>query len=120
MGNHSKCTISITPPDIKDVFRINSKPSNNTLIVEFTFIIMKERFLSGLRQFNKKHNDGGLLSTHHLKTDGPKLQIFVSENLSKKNHFYLAREFKKTHKYKYRWTSFRRIYLLQDDGSPLI
>lgn len=113
---------SIITSDIKDIFRINSSAkSNNTLVVEFTSVLTKERILKSVRRFNKQ-NRSNKLHAGHLGFEGNSSPVFVSENLTSKGKrlFHLARDFVTEYKYKYCWSSHGKIYVRKEDKSPRI
>lgn len=110
--------IPLRPTDIKDIFRINSKSSNKSIIVDFSTVIYKEKFLHAIKTYNNA-NKNNKLNTSNLKFDLPAKPIFISENLTSKMRkiFYLAREYAKCNNYKYCWTSHGKVYLRRNDGA---
>lgn len=119
LGNLVKSPVQSS--DIKDVFRIQTKSQNKTIIAEFNSVITKERMMKAIKIFNKE-NKNDKLNTSQLQFDGPKQPIYVSENLTPKNKrlFYLARDFSVLQKYRYCWTSFGKVLLRKEDGAPVI
>lgn len=108
--------------NIRDIFRINSSSkSNNTLVVEFTSVINKEKILKSVRSFNKQ-NKNQKLHAGHLGFEGSSAPVFVSENLTSKGKrlFHLARDFVAQYKYKYCWSSHGKIYVRKEDQSSRI
>jgi hypothetical protein len=112
--------VPIQESDVKDIFRVNAKTSK-PLIIDFTTVLLKENILRGIKKFNKDNRDNKL-NTGYLKMDGPNVPIFISENLTSKTKrlFFLAREFGAQNKFKYCWTSYGKVFLRKEDGTPLI
>lgn len=111
--------IGIQPHDVRDIFRIGSKDSQNrTIILELNSVLLKEDLLYKYKKFNKEKSR---LSTEHLKIPGNTQPVFISENLTPrmKRLFFLARDFTKTHNYKYCWSSGGKIFVRERDGSSL-
>lgn len=109
--------IPIQPHEVRDVFRIHSKEAENKpIIVDFTTVLMKEKFIHKYKQYTKNTR----LTTEHLKINGPSKPIFISENLSPKMKrlFYLCRDFSKVYDYKYCWVTHGKIYLRKIEGAP--
>lgn len=110
---------TIVQSDIKDVYRINSKSSmNNTIIVDFTTVMLKSKLLHSVRTFNK-NNINNKLNTTHLRVDGPKVPIYISDNLPSKVRkiYFLARDFAAQNKYKHCWSAYGKVYLRKEDGA---
>lgn len=114
----------LTKTDIKDVYRTRGKPGGpqaTPIIVETSSVILKNDVLKLCKLFNAKHNEK--LRAKHLGLrsleDTP---VFVSEQLTPKaaRLYYLAREFKRQHEYKYCWTAYGNIYLKKDDNAKVI
>ncbi|KOB62072.1 Zinc finger DNA binding protein [Operophtera brumata] len=106
--------------EVKDIFRIKTKdPANKTVIVDFTSVLLKERFVSKYKKCNKENNR---LTTEKLRISGPSKPIFISENLSTKlkKLFYLAREHAKANDFKFCWASNGKIFLRKREGGPLV
>lgn len=113
--------VSIQPTEIKDVFRINSKTEHKTILADFTSVLTKEKIIQSVKLFNKT-NKVAKLNTQQLHIDGPKLPIFVSENLTPKTKrlFFLARDYATHQGFKYCWSSVGKVFLRKEDGSPII
>lgn len=113
--------VSIQPSEIRDVFRINSNTEHKTILAEFTTVLMKDKINQSIKMFNKTNKDAKL-NTQQLHIDGPKLPIFVSDNLTPKTKrlFFLARDYATHQGFKYCWSSFGKIFLRKEDGSPII
>ncbi|CAH0404448.1 unnamed protein product [Chilo suppressalis] len=111
--------VPLCESDVKDIFRVNAKTSK-PILVDLHSVLLKEKFLNGLKKFNKNNEDK--LNTGHLNMNGPKIPIFISENLTTKMRrlFFLARELGAQDNYKYCWTSYGRVYLRKDEGAALI
>lgn len=107
--------------DIKDVYRINSKSEVKPIIADFTTVFARDSFLTSYKNFNKVHSLEKL-STVTLCISGPSKPVYISENLTQKDRklYFLAREFAKSYGYAFCWTSFGRIYLRKEEGSPQV
>lgn len=106
--------------EVKDIFRIKTKdPANKTVIVDFTSVLLKEKFVSGYKKCNKENNR---LTTEKLRISGPSKPIFISENLSTKlkKLFFLAREHAKANGFKFCWASNGKVFLRKREGGPLV
>lgn len=110
--------------EIKDIYRVKPKKdgtTNTPIIAETCSTIIKSDILKMCKSFNIRNKDK--LRAKHLgmktKEDTP---IFVSEQLTSKNArlFFLARELTRNKKYKFCWTSFGKIFIRKDEGSPII
>lgn len=113
---------TIVESEIKDVYRINSKTSmKDTIIVEFTTVMVKSKLLQSVRNFNK-NNSNNKLNTAHLRINGPRVPVYISDNLPSKTRkiFFLARDFAAQHKYKHCWSAFGKVYLRKEDGSQRV
>lgn len=112
--------VPLQATEVKDIFRINSKDqAHKTVIVDFTSVLLKERFISKYKKSNKENNK---LTTEKLRIAGPPRPIFVSENLTAKlkKLFFLAREHAKANDFKFCWASNGKIYLRKREGGPLV
>lgn len=107
--------------EIKDIFRTKTKNDSNIITVELTSAITKDAIIKKARKFNKDNKDNKLNSTH-LKIEGPKKPIYLSEKLTLKDQrlYYLARRFADSHAYKYCWTSFGKVLLRKKEGDRQI
>ncbi|CAK1602039.1 unnamed protein product [Parnassius mnemosyne] len=122
VANLSKAvSLPIQYHDVYDVFRINGKSQNKSIIVEFTSVLLKEKIEKNIKIFNKEHKNEKL-NTGHLQITGPKMPIYVSENLPPRTRrlFFLAREFAAAYKYKYCWSAHGRIFLRKTDGAQFL
>ncbi|CAH0723463.1 unnamed protein product, partial [Brenthis ino] len=111
--------ITVGNSDIRNIYRINSSKNNNsTIIVDFSTVTMKDRFLGAFKNYNKT-NKKNKFNTNLLKLDGPEKPIYVSEHLTFKCRklFSLTRDFATKNSYKYCWTTNGRIYLRKTEGS---
>lgn len=110
-----KINVSLQSQDIRDIFRINSKEkSRKTIIVDFTSVILREKFIKMYKLYTKKQR----LDTEFLKIDTTPTPIFISENLTSKMKkiFFMARDFAKTNDYRYCWISNGKVYLRKREG----
>lgn len=113
--------VSIQSSEIKDIFRINSNTEHKTILADFTSVLIKEKIIQSVKKFNKTNNVAKL-DTQQLHIDGPKLPIFVSDNLTPKTKrlFFLARDYATHQRFKYCWSSVGKVFLRKEDGSPII
>lgn len=105
--------------EIKDAYRVSTKTTKNTIIVELTSNITKNDILKKVKAYNKNYPKQKLNSSH-LGLMGKPVPIYLSENLTQKTKrlFFLARDMAKTFEYKYCWTSNGRVYLRKSDEAP--
>lgn len=114
--------LPITQSDVKDIYRINSKNSmNNTIIVDFTTVLLKSKILKSVRNFNKI-NKNSKLNTTQLRVPGPQVPVYISDNLPTKARklFFKAREFALQQKYKHCWSAYGKVYIRKEDGAQRI
>lgn len=98
-------TVNISPPIVKQIFRINRQSNRNnnnnnrnstdgTIIIKLTTPFDKNNFLKTIAQFKRANND--IMRLHHvgINSDSP---IYFNESLTKTNHVILqtAVRFKK-------------------------
>lgn len=110
----------VTKSEIKEIFRTKSRSdAEGKIIVEFLSSSTKEDILKSIKKYNKDNKENRL-NTTHLRTEGPKKPIYVSEVLTTKARrlYYLCREFKNTSSYEHCWTSNGKVYLREKDGLP--
>jgi hypothetical protein len=114
----------LTKTDIKDVYRTRGKPGgpqSTPIIVETSSIILKNDVLKLCKLFNAKHSEK--LRAKHLglrsMEDTP---VYVAEQLTPKaaRLYFLARELKRQHEYKYCWTAYGNIYMKKHDNAKVI
>ncbi|CAH0397459.1 unnamed protein product [Chilo suppressalis] len=115
--------LTLQSGDIKDIYRVNStKNSDMTpILLECSSQLIKEEIIRSVKAYNKQHRENKL-NTSNLKMDGPSKPIYVAESLSSHTRrlYYLAREYAKTNKYAFCWTSKGTVYLRKNEGAPLI
>lgn len=114
--------VDIQTSNIRDIFRIKGKSGTiNPIIVDFASVITKEKYVLGVKKYNKLHDDNKL-STAALQMEGPVKPIYVAESLTAKTRrlFFLARDFCNTNDYDYCWTSHGRVYLRKKEGTPAV
>lgn len=113
--------ITLERQDIKDVFRINKKDGNPSIIVDFVSVSTKEKLLHGVRHFNRKNNQSKL-NTTLINIKGETKPIYLSESLTMKAQrlFYLARKFASENGFKFCWTSLGKVFLRQSEGKKHI
>lgn len=124
------CTIgktvgaSITPSDIRDIYRQPGKlGSTRPVVAEFQTVQMKLNTLSSVRSFNtNKKTVHEKLNTEHINIPGTRQPIFVADYLppSSKKLFHLSREFAKQNGYSYCWPSNGNVFLRKAQGEKQI
>jgi hypothetical protein len=115
-------SLDLEKRDIKDIFRLQvKKGENGPILLELGSTTLKQELIKRVKNFNAKSKTK-LQAKHLGHTTREDTPVFVSEQLTAKNarlHF-LAGELVKSSKYKYRWTSFGRVLVRQDDNSKII
>lgn len=92
-----------------------------TIIVELRSAILRSNFLRKVKQFNLV-NTTRLQAKHLGLTSEEDSPIFIAEQLTSKGArlFFLARDLKRTQKFKYCWTSMGKVLDRKDDASKII
>lgn len=92
-----------------------------TVIVKFSTPLIRDRFLAGVINYNKKNADDKL-NTSHLGISGEKAPVFVSEHLTSasKDIYAAARLFAKEKQYRYVWSRNGNIFLRKSTASDVI
>lgn len=119
---HTKVRAQMHSNAIKDIYRINRKPSGERpIVIEFTTNLHKSTSLQAVKKYNAT-NSTNRLNTTTLDIEGDKLPIFVSEFLTPKAKrlYFLAREASKSLGYDFCWSANGRIFLRKAEGSPPI
>lgn len=114
----------IEKSDIKDIFRVQGRKEgkkDTPIIIEIGSTIQRNDILRSCKIFNIKNKDK-LRAIHLGFTKEESTPIFVSEQLTAKGArlFYLARDLSKSKNYKFCWTSFGKIYIRENESSPVI
>lgn len=115
--------INIQDHDIRDIYRRPGKPGTTKVIVtEFNSVRMKEDVITSVRRFNKDRPVPDKLNYEHFGITGHKKPIFVDEYLpySTRKLLFRAREFAKTHNFKFCWTAKGRVLLRKDSNAKYI
>lgn len=115
--------VKIEQTEVKDIIKTKKQnQERSTLIVEFTNTFVKMEILKAAKLYNNKYKTNKLSAKHLGLKANPDTPIFVSENLTPMTSrlFFLARDFKQSNKYKYCWTSYGKVYLRQNDDSPIV
>lgn len=119
------CSISsiigaeISQSDLRDTYRIPSKPNTpKTIIADFTSVQKRDSFLIAAKNFNKAKSPDSKLNSEVVGFPGKKLPVYISEYLppSMKKLFYLARQFSQQNDYHYCWTANGKIFLRKENG----
>lgn len=122
IGN--KIEYSVTLSDLRDVRRVSGKPGlPKPILAEFTKVVTKRDFISGIRKFNKNAKDKqNKLNTELIGVSGARTPIYVSELLSLqiKKLLFRTQEFAKANGYDYCWTSNGAVYLRRKEGEKQI
>lgn len=113
--------VTIQTNDIRDVTRVTNRKdtSMSNIIVEFTNTLHKNNILNAVKSYYKNHKNNRI-SSNFLGITGETSTIYISEYLTRKAKrlFYLAKDWVKTHEYKYCWVSNGYVYLRKHDGAP--
>lgn len=114
--------VELQEHEIKDVYRIKTKDSSQTIVTELCTVMKKEKFLNAIKMFNKNKPKREKLNTGHLQIQGPRKPVYLSESLTFKTQklFYMARELQKNYNYTFCWTSHGFVYLRKEENGPLI
>lgn len=114
--------LEISQSDLRDVHRLKTKEKSSPILVNFNSVILKEKVIKGVKNFNKTKENSEKLNTTHLKLGLSKQPVFVSECLTYKTQklFYLARTQHKDCGYDFCWTSHGVVYLRKKVGDPQI
>lgn len=107
---------------IKDIYRTKSQDASNPVVIDFTTVLMKEKVLKAVKNFNKNKQKGNKLNTTHLNPKYQLKPLYVSESLTSKTRklFYMARQFQASHGFNFCWTSNGIVYLKQHEGSSYV
>lgn len=114
--------LDIRMADLRDVYRLPSRQNskNSTIVAELSNTLQRNQILDAVRAYNKTNHEQ--INTNHLGMKCESTQVYISEHLTwkmKKLH-YLAREFAKSEKFAYCWTTNGRIYLRKKSGEDPI
>lgn len=113
--------LSAVDNDIRDVYRIyNKTQKNSTIIAEMSNVLLRDTFLSAIKQIYK--DKGEKFCTSHLGFSGASQPIYVSENPTNKIRklFSLARNFCTKYKYRYCWMVNGKIMIRKEEGEPAV
>lgn len=115
--------MDIQMSDIRDISRLPSKKESkvSSISVEFTNTLLKNNFLTSVKQFNIKNNSSKINSTH-LGLDVPCTPVYIAEQLTpfSKKLFYAARNFCKANAYTFCWTSNGRVLIKKNSDTQYI
>lgn len=115
--------IELQEADIRDIYRVHSnKEAIKPIVLELSSVLVKEKLISAVKNYNKNKKTESKLSTVSLNIAGPTRPIYVSELLTFKAQklFFQAREFAKLKEYNYCWTSKGVVYLRKTENTPLV
>lgn len=114
--------IEVQTNDIKDTFRLNAKDSSHPIVAEFTTVLMKDKVLKSVKEYNKNKTKNDKLNTKAIDLPEPAKPIYISESLTYKTQrlYYLARVFQRDHGYDFCWTSQGIVYLRKKEKLPQI
>lgn len=110
--------VGVDESQIRDVFRLKTKKENNQpIIVDLTTVVLKEKILTSLKNFNKTKKERKL-NTGDLKIDGDPRPVFVAECLTQtaRKLYFLAREFSKNYSYAFCWTAHGKVFLRKEEA----
>lgn len=122
LSRNVNCKIEKT--DIRDIFRVQGRKEgkkDNPIIIETGSTILRNNFLKSCKAFNYRNKEK-LRASHLGLNDAGTTPIFISEQLTARGArlFYLARDLSKSKNYKFCWTSFGKIYVRENESSPVI
>lgn len=115
--------VSIDRTEVKDIIKTKKQNQERcTLIVELNNTFTKTDILKAAKNYNYKYKTCKLSAKHLGLKTYPDTPIFVSENLTPLSSrlYFLARDYKQVNNYKYCWTNYGKVYLRQDDTTPII
>lgn len=114
--------VDIDFSSIKDVYRLKSKDESNPVIVDLTTVILKDKVLKAVKNFNKTKTKGNKINTTHLNPKYQAKPLYVAETLTFKTQkiYYMARQFKNSHGFKFCWTANGIVYLKKNEESTHI
>lgn len=114
--------LEISHSDLRDVHRLKTKENSSPILVNFNSVILKDKVIKGVKNFNKTKEKLEKLNTTHLKLKHSKQPVYISECLTNKTQklFYLARTQHKDCGYDFCWTSHGVVYLRRKVGDPQI
>ncbi|CAB3241401.1 unnamed protein product [Arctia plantaginis] len=114
----------ITPSDLRDIYRLPSKPgSTRPIVAEFQTVQMKQKTIAAVRDFNNsKKTVEEKLNTGLINISGKRQPVYVADHLpaSAKKLFYLSREFAKQNAFKFCWTVNGNVFLRKEEGNKQI
>ncbi|CAG4945752.1 unnamed protein product [Parnassius apollo] len=113
--------IPIKHDEVRDVYRLPSKPgTNKTIVAEFVTVRGKNNILSAAR--NKKKPTEEKLNSESIGLSGKRIPIYISEYLppSSKALFRKARMYAKDNKYQYCWTTNGQVFIRKLTGERSI
>lgn len=115
--------MEIQMSDIRDISRLPSKKESrvSSISVEFTNTLLKNNFLTSVKQFNNKNTSSKINSTH-LGLDVPRTPVYIAEQLTpySKKLFYAARNFCKANAFTFCWTSNGRVLIKKSSDTQYI
>lgn len=100
--------IEIKPEELRDTYRIPSKPgTTKPIVAEFTTLKTKHDFLQSARSFNKNKRAEDKLNTEYLKIPGKKSPVYIDDHVppSKRKLLHQARSFAKANGYHCRFAN---------------
>lgn len=112
--------IPLKNSDIRHIYRAKSE----AIVVEFTTVYNKDSLISKFKKLikHRRENKDLPFRTDEIKLEGPPRLIFISESLTSKTRklFHTAREYVKNKKIAAAWTSYGKLYVKKQEGSPSI
>lgn len=106
--------------EITDQFWLpNKEISKRTLIIELDNSKNKAKLLGAIKNYNLNHKNEPL-STSSLGLPGASQIIYASDYLTKKGAklFFLGRNLKRNHNFKYCWTVAGKVFVRKSDDAP--
>lgn len=117
--------VKIDEGNILKCIRVAKQNKNSlrprTVVVKFSTPIIRDRFLAGVINFNRK-NAEDKLNTSHLGISGEKKPVFISENLTfvSKDIYAATRLFAKEKQNRFVWSRNGNIFLKKTAASDVI
>lgn len=117
---HNSLKISITPPQVRQVYRKKSGP-NKPIFVEYQTAQTRANVLKAIKSYNMTNKEEKY-NTKALKISGNPQPVYISEALTPNGRrlFYQCRELKKKYDFKFCWVSNGRVLLKKSEDQPAI
>ncbi|CAH2108624.1 unnamed protein product [Euphydryas editha] len=115
---------NITKSDIKNIYRVRPRSADHKsppIVVETNSTLLKNDLLKMAKSFKIKHKSK-IYSKHlgfRTQEDTP---VYLAEHLTPKaaRLYFLARDLVKSKNFKFCWTSYGKIYVRENEHTPII